>query len=187
MTCLRMEAKLVKNPKKCQNPQSWHIMNVPERYVYTYSPLPIPLLTLQVSGTRIEPPPPHMGAGAACGCVGGQLTLHWVMPISDFRLRCGCARDSRGLPECFHFFTRTVSTEKLQLCKRYHAMPLQGHIRRWFFTMSCAPFQTPHASVEDQFFEQVHVLHRWLGACTGSFAQVRESVHTLIRCVLKHR
>ena len=33
MTCLHMEAKLVENAEKCQNPQSWHVMNVPERYV----------------------------------------------------------------------------------------------------------------------------------------------------------
>ena len=33
MTCLHMEAKLVENAEKCQNPQSWHILNVPERYV----------------------------------------------------------------------------------------------------------------------------------------------------------
>ena len=27
-----MEAKLVENAEKCQNPQSWHILNVPKRY-----------------------------------------------------------------------------------------------------------------------------------------------------------
>ena len=32
-TCLHMEAKVVENAEKCQNPQSWHILNVPERYL----------------------------------------------------------------------------------------------------------------------------------------------------------
>ena len=36
MTCLHMEAKLVKNPKKCQNTQSWHLLNVPERHYMLY-------------------------------------------------------------------------------------------------------------------------------------------------------
>ena len=30
--CLHMEAKVVEIAEKCQNPESWHIMNVPERY-----------------------------------------------------------------------------------------------------------------------------------------------------------
>ena len=33
-TCLHMEAKLVEIAEKCQNPESWHIMNVPERYAF---------------------------------------------------------------------------------------------------------------------------------------------------------
>ena len=32
MTCFHMEAKVVEIAEKCQNPESWHIMNVPERY-----------------------------------------------------------------------------------------------------------------------------------------------------------
>ena len=40
MTCLHIEAKLVKNPKKCQNTQSWHIMSVPKRYATRRKYLP---------------------------------------------------------------------------------------------------------------------------------------------------
>ena len=29
---LHMEAKVVENAEKCQNPESWHVLNVPERY-----------------------------------------------------------------------------------------------------------------------------------------------------------
>ena len=42
-TCLHMEAKLVEIPEKCQNPQSWHIMNVPERYIPVITPVSAPL------------------------------------------------------------------------------------------------------------------------------------------------
>ena len=31
-TCLHMEAKVVEIAEKCQNPESWHIMNIPERH-----------------------------------------------------------------------------------------------------------------------------------------------------------
>ena len=31
-TCLHTEAKLVESAEKCQNPQSWQVMDVPERY-----------------------------------------------------------------------------------------------------------------------------------------------------------
>ena len=34
-TCLHMEARVVEIAKKCQNPESWHIVNVPERYAHT--------------------------------------------------------------------------------------------------------------------------------------------------------
>ena len=33
VTCLHLEAKVVKNPQDCQNAQSWHIMNEAERSV----------------------------------------------------------------------------------------------------------------------------------------------------------
>ena len=32
-TCLHIEAKVVEIAEKCQNPESWQVMNVPERYV----------------------------------------------------------------------------------------------------------------------------------------------------------
>ena len=36
-TCLHMEAKLVENAEKCQTPQSWHIVNVPDN-VWVFVP-----------------------------------------------------------------------------------------------------------------------------------------------------
>ena len=31
-TCLHVEAKVAETTEKCQNPQSWQVLNVPERY-----------------------------------------------------------------------------------------------------------------------------------------------------------
>ena len=34
-TCLHTVAKVVESAEKCQNPESWQVLNVPERYVVT--------------------------------------------------------------------------------------------------------------------------------------------------------
>ena len=36
-TCLHTEAKVVESAEKCQNPESWQAMNVPERYAHLLS------------------------------------------------------------------------------------------------------------------------------------------------------
>ena len=86
-TCLHMEAKLVENAEKCQNPRSWHIMNVPERYTAEAS------LFTTIRTTLVVLLGPHCPRPTA----SGQFQLNFVQMESQFGKiafvdRCGNIR-----------------------------------------------------------------------------------------------
>ena len=62
-TCLHAEAKVAETTEKCQNPQSWQVMNVPERYIYMAQgvtpPPPPPRTHRPRLGWGQGPPPPY--------------------------------------------------------------------------------------------------------------------------------
>ena len=98
-TCLHMEAKVVEIAEKCQNPESWHILNVPERYPFSFDGTPPPPKkrvsndylrsmcrepSLSMLGFTPMPPPPrkffHMYPSRTsvlltCGCGGKTLVM----------------------------------------------------------------------------------------------------------------
>ena len=65
MTYLHMETKLAENAEKCQNPQSWHILNVPERYS---SPILILYKFLAVPNLVEHPYPQHRALSCCTQC-----------------------------------------------------------------------------------------------------------------------
>ena len=67
-TCLHAEAKVAETTEKCQNPQSWQVLNVPERYAsgmsvpeagpftpLPFTPLPFTTLPFTTQASKVQP------------------------------------------------------------------------------------------------------------------------------------